>query len=63
LSTVAINHLTKAINLCEANNFGWKNTYHTKMWVYLYIPYQKWGTSYKLNMDKLEHWVANYIES
>jgi hypothetical protein len=63
LSTIATNHLIKSIKLGEANNYGWKNTYHTKMWVYLYIPYQKWGTSYKLDMNKLEHWVANHSES
>jgi hypothetical protein len=57
LSNVAIGHLTKAIQLGEANNYGWKNTYHTKMWVYLYIPYQKWGTTYRLDIDKLKNWV------
>jgi hypothetical protein len=63
LSNVAIGHLTKAIQLSEANNYGWKNTYHTKMWVYLYMPYQKWGTTYSLNMNKLEDWVAANQES
>jgi len=52
LSYVATEHLIKAITLGEADNYGFKHRYHTKMWTYLYRPYQRWGTSYKIDLDK-----------
>lgn len=63
LSYIATTHLMKSIELSESNNYGWKNRYHTKMWIYLYMPYQKWGTYYSLDMNKLKNWIELNQES
>ena len=56
LSIVATDHLLKMINLEEDNDFGWKHKYHSAMWTYMYKPYEKWGTYYKVDMERVKAW-------
>ena len=63
LSFIAANHLGKQIELDESGSYGLRYKYHGYMWTYLNKPYEKWGTFYRLDADKLEKWFASHNES
>ncbi len=46
------NHLFKAMCMDEDQNYGWRYTYHAKMWKYLNKPYTLWGTYYIINLKE-----------
>ena len=48
--SIASNHLVKAVNMDEDQEYGLRYKYHAKMWKYLNKPYEKWGTYYTIDM-------------
>jgi hypothetical protein len=46
------NHLFKAMCMDEDQNYGWRYTYHAKMWKYLNKPYTLWGTYYIIDLKE-----------
>ena len=48
---IASPHLSKVVYLDENEDFGWRYKYNAKMWGILYKPYQRWGTTYSIDMD------------
>jgi len=60
LGEYAGNHLVKAIDLDEDENYGWRYKYHSKMWTILNKPYELWGTYYLLDMKAIKKgWDQN----
>lgn len=54
------NHIVKAIDLDEDENYGWRYKYHSKMWTILNKPYELWGTYYLLDMKAIKKgWDQN----
>lgn len=51
LSYPATSSLTKAFDLQEQGNLGYRFKFHSKVWYYLNKPYEKWGTYYELVTD------------
>lgn len=45
------NHLVKAVNMDEDQEYGWRYRYHAKMYKILNKPYERWGTYYTIDMD------------
>lgn len=54
LMYVATYSLTKAFNLQDDNNFGYRFKIHSGIWHYLSKPYEKWGTYYSLNLNQMK---------
>jgi hypothetical protein len=53
LGGYAGNHLVKAVNLDEDEEYGLRYKYHAKMWKILNKPYSWWGTYYLLDIEGL----------
>jgi len=49
LSYPATNSLSKAIELQEQGNFGYRFKFHAKVWYYLNNLYERWGTYYEVD--------------
>ena len=53
LGHIAIRSLTKAFDLQEQDNLGYRFKFHCKVWHYLDKPYHKWGTFYTVDIKDL----------
>ena len=49
--SIATEHLLKALNLDEDEDYGLKYRYHAKLWRILNFPYSKWGTYYTIDLN------------
>ena len=51
-SNIATRSLLKAFYLDEQGSYGYRFKFHSKVWVTLNKPYERWGTYYTIDTSK-----------
>jgi hypothetical protein len=51
--SIGVRSLLRAFALEDQGNFGYRFTFHCKVWKYLYKPQTWWGTYYQRDIDLL----------
>jgi hypothetical protein len=55
-SYIAIHSLSRAFDLQDEDNFGYRFKFHSKVWYYFNKPYTLWGTYYTVDLKDPE-WI------
>ena len=52
--SIATRSLSRAFDLQEEENYSYRFKFHSAVWHYLSKPYDKWGTYYSLDIEKMK---------